>query len=255
MDTGSGPRDAVNADLGEPFDLDVAFDIAAARDVVRGRIERACARTRRDPEAVRLIAVSKTIPADRLRAAQSVGLETFGENRVQDALDKVGAVPAAEWHLIGPLQSNKARRAVETFDTIQTVDSLGLASRLDRMAGEIRPGSRFPVLLQVNVDEDPAKAGFAAAEIDHALPEILALGHLAVGGLMTVGRLHRDPADARATFVGLRSLSDDLRARYPGLGPDLSMGMSDDFEIAIEEGATMVRIGRLLFGARPAGPG
>ena len=255
MEAGPGSRATIaESDLDSVSPAEAA-EIAAARDRIQDRIERACERAGRHPDDVRMIAVSKTISADRLRAAISVGVDTFGENRVQEAADKVGLVPGAAWHLIGPLQSNKARRAIETFITIQTVDSVGLASRLDRIRGELRPGSRFPVLLQVNVDADPAKAGFAPAEIGSLLPEILELPNLRVDGLMTVGRLHRDATDARSTFAGLRRLSDDLRARQPSLGPDLSMGMSDDFEIAIEEGATMVRIGRILFGARSLGAG
>ncbi len=255
MEAGPGSRATIaESDLDSVSPAEAA-EIAAARDRIQDRIERACERAGRHPDDVRMIAVSKTISADRLRAAISVGVDTFGENRVQEAADKVGLVPGAAWHLIGPLQSNKARRAIETFITIQTVDSVGLASRLDRISGELRPGSRFPVLLQVNVDADPAKAGFAPAEIGSLLAEILELPNLRVDGLMTVGRLHRDATDARSTFAGLRRLSDDLRARQPSLGPDLSMGMSDDFEIAIEEGATMVRIGRILFGARSLGAG
>ena len=255
MEAGSGSRATFVEPAIESVSPVEAAAIAAARDGIKERISEACRRTRRDPAAVRMIAVSKTIPADRLRAAVSVGIDTFGENRVQEAADKVGLVPGAAWHLIGPLQSNKARRAIETFGTIQTVDSVGLASRLDRISGELRPGSPLPVLLQVNVDADPAKAGFTAAEIASMLPEILELPNLQVGGLMTVGRLHHDSTEARTTFAGLRRLSDNLRGRHSGLGPDLSMGMSDDFEIAVEEGATMVRIGRVLFGARSLGAG
>lgn len=254
MEAGRGPLEA-SAESNEFIDPADAAQIAVGLDLINRRIERASARIGRDPAGVRLIAVSKTIGAERLRAARSVGVETFGENRVQEAADKVEGVPGAAWHLIGPLQSNKARRAVETFGMIQTVDSLSLASRLDRMVEETRPGDRFPVLLQVNVDEDPAKAGFGPTEIGNALPEILARRNLFVQGLMTVGRLHRDAADARSTFVGLRRLSDDLRAGHRALGPEISMGMSDDFEVAVEEGATMVRIGRLLFGARSLGAG
>ena len=255
MEAGRGPRDTSAEHTIDSVSPAEAAVIAAARDRIQDCIERACERTGRHSADVRMIAVSKTISADRLRAAISVGIDTFGENRVQEAADKVGLVPGAAWHLIGPLQSNKARRAIETFGSIQTVDSVGLASRLDRISGELRPGSRLPVLLQVNVDADPAKAGFAPAEIGSVLDGILELPNLHVGGLMTVGRLHRDAMDARSTFAGLRRLSDELRARQPALGPDLSMGMSDDFEIAIEEGATMVRIGRILFGARSVGAG
>lgn len=255
MDAGSGSRAPIAASDIESVRPAEAAEIAAARDRIQERIEQACRRSRRDAADVRMIAVSKTIPADRLRAAVSVGIDTFGENRVQEAVDKVGLVPGAAWHLIGALQSNKARRAIETFGAIQSVDSVGLASKLDRISEELRPGSRLPVLLQVNVDEDPAKAGFAPTEITSMLPEILSMPNLQVDGLMTVGRLHHDSAEARTTFAILRRLSDDLRAGHATLGPDLSMGMSDDFEIAIEEGATMVRIGRVLFGARSLGAG
>jgi pyridoxal phosphate enzyme (YggS family) len=224
----------------------------AARARVLERIEAACARAGRDPAGVTLVAVSKTVPADALRDALVAGLAEFGENRVQEATAKVPDVPGARWQLVGPLQSNKARRALELFDSIQTLDSLELARRLDRLAPEVRPGARYPVLVQVNVDRDPAKAGFGPDAVEAALPELLALPHLAVRGLMTVGRLTTGPAEARETFTGLRALSDRCRGRWPGLGPELSMGMSDDFEVAIDEGATIVRIGRALFGERPS---
>ena len=226
----------------------------AAHASVLERIAAACARAGRDPDGVRLIAVSKTIPAVALRDAVAAGLDQLGENRVQEGLAKAPEVPGAHWHLIGPLQSNKARRALEVFDSIQTVDSLDLARRLDRLVPEARPqrgsDARYPVLAQVNVDLDPAKAGFSPIEIPVVIGELLALPHLAVRGLMTVGRLTDDPAAARRTFSGLRELSERCRADWPGLGPELSMGMSDDFELAVEEGATIVRVGRALFGER-----
>ncbi len=153
---------------------------------------------------------------------------------------------------MGPLQSNKARRAIELFDVIETVDSLELAQRLGRLAAELRPERPVPVLLQVNVDADVAKAGFDPGSLERELPAILDLPSLAVDGLMTVGRLVNRPEDARPTFVALRSISEQLRGRFPGLGPTLSMGMSDDYEIAVEEGASLVRIGRLIFGERPS---
>jgi PLP dependent protein len=224
--------------------------LAAARERVLGRIADAAARAGRDPTSVTLVAVSKTVPVQRLVAAAAAGLTTLGENRVQEAEGKVDAVVGAAWHLVGPLQSNKVRRALEVFDTIQSVDSLELARRIDRLATDVRPAERVPVLLQVNVDDDPAKAGFSSAAIEQQLGEILALEQLHVRGLMTVGRLVERPADARPTFVALRSLRDRLRARFPALGSELSMGMSDDYEIAVEEGATIVRVGRALFGER-----
>ena len=206
------------------------------------------------------MAVSKTVPAERLRDAVVAGLTTLGENRVQEGEAKVVGVPGATWHLVGPLQSNKARRALEVFDVIQSVDSLGLAERLDRLAREVRgagPAARYPILLQVNVDDDPSKAGFDPAELPRALADLAGLDALEVRGLMTIGRLVTDPEDARSTFAGLRELSVRIRGDAPGLGGQLSMGMSDDFEIAVEEGATIVRVGRALFGERPHmhGPG
>jgi pyridoxal phosphate enzyme (YggS family) len=223
----------------------------AARERVLARIEDACARVGRDSARVSLVAVSKTVSADALRDAVAAGLDRLGENRVQEGVAKVPEVPGARWELVGPLQSNKARRALQVFDSIQTVDSVELGRRLDRLVPEVRPGGRYPVLVQVNVDEDPAKAGFAAADLDGALPDLLGLPHLAVRGLMTVGRLTGDPAEARHTFRALRALSERSRALWPELGPELSMGMSDDFELAVEEGATIVRVGRALFGERP----
>jgi len=196
--------------------------------------------------------VSKGFDADLVRLAVEAGLTTLGENRVQEAAAKIPAVTGATWHLVGPLQSNKARRALELFDRIESVDSLELAIRLGRIAGEIRPGRPLAVLLQVNVDADPAKAGFRPAALDAAASQLVAVAGLEIRGLMTVGRLVDRPEDARATFRALRSLSDTLRVTTADLGPELSMGMSDDYAIAIEEGATTVRIGRALFGERPS---
>jgi len=225
---------------------------ASARAAVLDRIARACARARRPPTDVQLLAVSKTVPVDRLRAAVAGGLEQLGENRVQDAVAKFREVPGVRWHLVGPLQSNKARRAVELFETIQTVDSVGLARRLAALSAELGR-SPLRVLVQVNVDADPAKAGFRPADVQAALTELASLGDLRIEGLMTVGRMTTDPEDARPTFRALSELSRSLRGRDAGLGHELSMGMSDDFDVAIEEGATIVRIGRALFGERPPG--
>jgi pyridoxal phosphate enzyme (YggS family) len=230
------------------------------RTAIVARIAAAAEHAGRDPGSVGVVAVTKTVPAERILEAIGAGFRILGENRVQERQAKVGEIdavatfPAGEqprWHLIGPLQSNKARRAVELFDMVETVDSVELAQRLDRIAGEIRPGQPMSVLLQVNVDADPSKAGFPASALEREIPEILALPGLSVEGLMTVGRLVTDPGQARPTFVALRSLSERLRARDDRLGGQLSMGMTDDFEVAVEEGATLVRIGRAIFGARP----
>ena len=198
------------------------------------------------------MAVSKTVPADRLRAAVAAGLTVLGENRVQEATAKIPEVPGATWHLVDPLQSNKARRAVELFDVVQSVDSIELAERLDRLAGELRPGRPLPVLVQVNVDRDPGKAGISPEAAATVASATTRLPNIDVRGLMTIGRLADTPAEARATFRGLRELSESVR-RGARIGAELSMGMSDDFEIAVEEGATIVRIGRAIFGERPAG--
>jgi PLP dependent protein len=227
--------------------------VRARHQAVLEQIARAAARAGREAAGVRLVAVSKTVPPERLRAAVAAGLTVLGENRVQEGEAKRPLVPGVTWELIGPLQSNKARRAIETFDVIQSVDSAALAERLDGLAGEFG-GSRvrLPVLLQVNVDDDPAKAGFAPAELEAGLAAILELPGLRVDGLMTVGRFVDEAEAARPTFRRLRDLAARLRAADERLGPALSMGMSADFEVAIEEGATIVRIGRALFGARPA---
>jgi len=235
--------------------------LIAARAAILERVAAAAARARRDPAAIEVVAVTKTVEPGRIREAIAAGFHTLGENRVQERQAKVGEIDAAStypagqqprWHLIGPLQSNKSRRAVELFDVIETVDSIDLARRLDRIAAERRPARSLRLLLQVNVDADPAKAGFSPAGLEQQLDELLALPGLEVGGLMTVGRLVAEPEQARPTFVALRELSERLRGRHSKLGGDLSMGMTDDFEVAVEEGATHVRIGRAIFGARPA---
>lgn len=227
--------------------------MVAAATAVRTRIEAACTRVGRDPREVTLVAVTKTVDAARARAAVAAGLTVLGENRVQEAAAKVPEVPGATWHLIGPLQSNKVRSALTLFDVIQSVDSIALAQRLDRVARDVRgagPARRFGILLQVNVDDDPAKAGFAPTELADTLDVLRGCDALSVDGLMTIGRLVDAPEAARPTFRALRALSDRHRPGG-GLGPHLSMGMSDDFDVAVEEGATIVRVGRALFGERP----
>jgi PLP dependent protein len=229
----------------------------------------ACARSRRDPSGVELVAVSKTVPAGQLVAAVVAGLTVLGENRVQEAEDKAPFVPGATWHLVGPLQSNKARRAMSIFAVIESVDSVELAGRLDRLAEEAMGGSTtarsgslattvgrfvgppFAVYLQVNVDRDPAKAGFLPESLQRALPELAAMPHLELRGLMTVGLLTATAEEGRPTFARLRELSLRLRALHPALGSGLSMGMSGDYSVAVEEGATVIRVGRAIFGERP----
>lgn len=229
--------------------------LVATRERILNEIGEAARRAGRAADAVEIVAVTKTVPAQRIRAAVGAGFRTLGENRVQEAEAKVEAVAVGlptppAWHLVGPLQSNKARRAIALFDVIEAVDSLDLAARVDRIAGGLRPDRPCAVLLEVNVDADPAKAGFTASTIERDLPAILELPSLSVEGLMTVGRVVDDPEAARPTFVALRRLSERLRVANPGLGPGLSMGMTDDFRVAVEEGATIVRIGRAIFGPR-----
>jgi len=180
----------------------------------------------------------------------SLGLTTFGENRVQEAEEKAPTLPEAQWAMVGHLQSNKVARAVELFDAIQSVDSVALAERIARTAVAARRVP-YPVYLQVNVDGDPTKAGFDSNDLIASVARLASLEHLEIRGLMTVGRLVPDPEAARPTFTRLRELSVRLRGLEPRVGAGLSMGMSDDFEVAVEEGATVVRLGRVLFGERP----
>ncbi|MEA2622715.1 MAG: dependent protein [Chloroflexota bacterium] len=209
-------------------------------------------RSGREPASVQLVAISKSVPIERLHDAAALGLTILGENRVQEAADKVAGLPGVQWHLVGHLQGNKAARAVTLFDVVESVDSLDLARRLDRLADSgVARAARLPVYLQVNVDADPQKAGFGPRAIEEAIDELGELSSLELRGLMTVGRAVDRAEEARSTFAALAELSVRLRATMPALGQGLSMGMSDDFEVAVEEGATVVRVGRALFGHRP----
>jgi pyridoxal phosphate enzyme (YggS family) len=231
--------------------------IADAVTRVRERVAAACARAGRDVESVQLVGVSKTVSVERIQDAVAAGVLALGENRVQEAEAKVPLLPDAEWHLVGHLQSNKAARALTLFNVIQSVDSLALARRLDRLlVDSVRPGgesARFPVFLQVNVDADSAKQGFREGELATSLPALGELQQLELRGLMTVGRLVDRADDARPTFRRLAELSARLREEVPALGPGLSMGMTDDFDVAVEEGATLIRVGRAIFGERSHG--
>ena len=223
---------------------------AAALEDVRRRIASACSRAGRDPGSVALVAVSKTFPADRVGELLACGHDLFGENRVQEALEKIPRVgPGARWHLVGHLQSNKARHAVGTFELIHSVDGLDLARELSRRAAA--RGTVQPVLVQVNLSREATKSG---AGEDAALPLLeaaAALPGLEVRGLMTIPPPVEDPEASRPWFALLRDLRDRVEAHLGLELPELSMGMSDDFEVAVEEGATIVRIGRALFGERP----
>jgi len=220
------------------------------------RIAAACGRAGRSPAEVTLVAVSKTVTLDRIHAAVGLGARTLGENRVQEAAAKITELREltserrVAWHLIGHLQSNKARRAVELFDVIQSVDSLKLAERLDRSAEEV--GKRLPVYLEVNLGAEASKSGVEASAALPLVERVSALAHLELKGLMAVPPFLEDVEEVRPFFRRLRELRDEAqRAGMVGeqFG-DLSMGMSHDFEIAIEEGATLVRIGTAIFGAR-----
>ena len=231
---------------------------------VQRRIADAAARAGRDPHEITLVAVSKTFPAKSILAAHALGVQHFGENRVEEAAEKIPLVmrqlpdhPATElpnitWHLVGHLQSRKVRDAAALFDFVQSVDSVHLARRLSDRAATL--GKTMPIVLEVNVSGETSKYGFAPTPRDAFLStvnEILALPNLDVQGLMTIAPIVAQPDDARPHFRALRELRDELRARFPDRAwTHLSMGMTDDFQAAIAEGATIVRIGRAIFGQR-----
>lgn len=221
---------------------------------VRRRIAEAAYQARRDPGEVGLVAVTKTVPASRIREALSAGIALLGENRVQEAKEKIGLLSslAVEWHLIGHLQTNKSKLAVELFELIQSLDSLKLAASLNRHAAAM--GKRVRVLVEVNLGGEPAKSGVSENELSPLLQACRAFDHLTVEGLMTIPPFRRDPRDVRPFFQRLRALRDQAADTYPNLHlRHLSMGMSHDFEVGIEEGATLVRIGTAIFGARVQG--
>lgn len=219
-------------------------------EAVRARIARACARSGRDPDRVRVVAVTKGFAVEVARAAFEAGLRDFAENYVQEARAKVGALPEATWHFVGHLQRNKAREAVRLFGWIHSVDSVPLAEELSRRAGQC--GRTVEVLLQVNVAGEPQKHGARPDTAPEIAERIAGLSGLRLWGLMTIAPQSPDPEAVRWVFRELRSLRDRIQARLGTALPELSMGMTDDFEVAVEEGATMVRIGRALFGERPS---
>ncbi len=232
--------------------------LAARIAALRARIDAAARRAGRDPAGIHLLGASKRQPAARIAAAARAGLRDFGENYVQEAAAKLSQVQeilgpeaaALRWHGIGRLQRNKARDAVASFSRIHTVDSTRLAAELARHAEAA--GRRLPVLLQVNLSAEPQKAGVAAAALPDLLAAVAAHASLEAVGLMTMPAPAEDPEAARPIFAALRALRDELRATPSGAKlSELSMGMSHDFEVAVEEGATWVRIGTDLFGPRP----
>jgi PLP dependent protein len=219
--------------------------IRERHDRLLTRLRETAAANGHDPDRLRIVAVTKTWPAEVARAALEAGLGRLGESRIQEAEPKIAAVPEAEWHFIGRLQSNKARRAVRGFAVIHSIDSFDLLRRIDELAAE--EGRRPTILLQVNVTGEAAKAGLAA---DAVLAGVRSLTTPGLAGLMTMAPIGASFDEARSAFARLRELRDRLE-QQAGIGlPELSMGMSADAEAAAAEGATLVRIGTALFGPR-----
>jgi hypothetical protein len=227
------------------------MDLAAHLQSVRQRIAAASQRSGRDPAAVTLVAVSKGQPPEMVRAAAEAGLCLFGENRVQEARSKIPQCPGhLRWHLIGHLQSNKCRDAVSLFSMIQSVDSAPLAVEINKWAGHF--AKTMPVLIEINIAGESSKFGCPPEQLPAVLPQINSLPRLEIHGLMTVAPWTRDPETARPVFRRLRELKAQCEQVLGAALPHLSMGMSGDFEVAVEEGATMIRLGSALFGPRPA---
>lgn len=229
--------------------VEEALPVADRLEAVRARIAAAAERSDRHPLDVRLIAVTKGVAASRVDEAIAVGVEDVGENRIQEAADKQRAVRnAARWHLIGHLQTNKAGRAAALFDFVHSVDSRRVADALSSH----RPPGRDPigVLLEVELTGLPTRFGVAEADVEGVVQQLVNVPSIHVMGLMTIAPYSGNPENARPTFVRLRRVRDHMEHVTGWALPELSMGMSNDFEIAIEEGATMVRIGRAIFGER-----
>jgi len=231
--------------------MSVAENIARIRE----RVARAAGRAGVSADSITLMAVSKTVEPERIRQAYEAGLRVFGENRVQEFAEKAPAFTGladAHWHLIGHLQSNKAKKAVELFQSVDSVDSLRLAEKLNQSAGQMN--RTLPILIEIKIGDEESKSGIPAdsAELDDLLKSITLLEHLQVRGLMTVPPFTEDPEGARPYFRKLRELRDAIAAlRLQRVEMEtLSMGMSHDFEVAIEEGSTCVRVGSSIFGAR-----
>jgi len=227
------------------------MSIADNLKTVTGRIAAAAERSGRDLSSVDLVVVTKTVGVDMIRQAVAAGALTLGENRIQEAKEKIEKLgPIASWHLIGRLQSNKARHAVRLFDLIHSVDSLDLAMEIDKQAAKI--GKVQDVLVEVNLSGEASKAGVASEDTLALIKGAARLKNIAIKGLMTMPPFSDSPEDSRPYFKRLRELSDSVaRENIPGISmKELSMGMSGDFEVAIEEGATMVRVGTAIFGQR-----
>ena len=230
-----------------------ADDLRLRLPGVWSRIEAAAKRSGRPRDAIKLIAVSKTHPANVLRAAIEAGVTDLGENRVQEAEPKIGELgrEAATWHLIGHLQSNKARRAVQLFDVIHSIDSVALVEKLDRACIELQR-EELPVLIQVDLGHETTKSGADETELPGLTSAVTSSEHLKLIGFMTLPPFFEDAESTRPFFAKLRGLRDEYHDRgvFGATPGELSMGMTHDFEVAIEEGATMVRIGTAIFGTR-----
>jgi pyridoxal phosphate enzyme (YggS family) len=223
--------------------------LAENLQAVRLRIGQACQRAGRDPATVQLLAVTKTVPLERLREALAAGLSHLGENYIQEAQPKIEALPQAIWHFIGHLQRNKAKAALRLFSMIETVDSLSLAAELNRLA--LQAGKTLEILIQINEAAEASKSGLAPEEARRLLAESASWPALRLRGLMTLPPYDPDPETSRPWFRSLARRRAEWQERFPHLQLDhLSMGMSHDFETAIEEGATLIRVGTALFGAR-----
>jgi pyridoxal phosphate enzyme (YggS family) len=236
--------------------LDPTEGLAARFAAVKSRISNTAQRSGRDPREVKLIAISKTHPPSLVKSLVELGATDLGENRVQEAEEKIPAVGRNDvrWHLVGHLQANKARRAVSLFDVIHSLDSIELARRLDRLCTEEGRQS-LPLLIQVDLGHEETKSGIDERELLRLAESLRGLERLRLIGLMTLPPFFDDPEQARPYFRRLRELRNDLaREGLFGEGAgELSMGMTNDFEVAIEEGATMVRVGTAIFGERHAG--
>lgn len=229
--------------------LSIADNVAR----VQMRMRQAAQRVGRDPAAIRLVAASKTVEAARIRAALAAGVTILGENYIQEARQKIGQIghDAVEWHFIGALQRNKARYVFDLFSLLHGVDSLPLAEELNRRAERL--GRSLAVLLEVNVGGESTKSGWSPQALKNEVHKLASLSHVQIRGLMTIPPLSHDPEASRPFYQEVRALQDHVQCQgIEGLQlTELSMGMSSDFEVAIEEGATFVRVGTAIFGPRP----
>ena len=227
------------------------MDLKKRLENVKDRINKAAFKCGRDPESIHLVAVSKTISANRVKEAIMAGVTTLGENYVQEARNKfnvLGTFPVS-WHFIGHLQSNKAKYAVRLFDLIHSVDTLKLAHELNQQANKVNKIQ--DILIQINISKEPSKSGSDIQNAANLIKDIVLLENVSVKGLMAMPPFFNNPEKARPYFIALRDLRDQIQKVCPGVVlNELSMGMTGDFEVAIEEGATLVRIGTAIFGER-----